>query len=159
MASSRDETTTFRTPGGAPASSTISASARADSGVRADGRSTTVQPAASAAATPRAGIASGKFHGLTIRQGPTGRRVTMMRAEPLGSSQMEPCTRTASSADHSRYSAANDTSSRDSASGLPISSVISIARRSASRSSASAARRSTRARSRGAAAAQPAWAS
>ena len=72
VASSSDETTTFRTPGGAPAPSTISASARADSGVRADGRSTTVQPAASAAATPRAGIASGKFHGLTIRQGPRG---------------------------------------------------------------------------------------
>jgi hypothetical protein len=159
VASSSDETTTFRTPGGAPASSTIPASARADSGVRADGRKTTVQPAASGAATPRAGIASGKFHGLTIRHGPTGRRVTMTRAEPFGSSQMEPWTRTASSADHSRYSAAKDTSTRDSASGFPISRVISMARRPASRSSASAARRSTRARSRGAAAAQAAWAS
>ena len=80
-----------------------------------------MQPAASAGATPRAGIASGKFHGETIRQGPTGRLVTTNSQSPSGWASRRPEIRTASSAFHSRYSAAKVTSSRASVRGLPDS--------------------------------------
>ena len=144
------ETTTFSTPAGSPSDWRIPAKASALSGASDEGRNTTLQPAANAAATPRAGTASGKFHGVITRHGPTGRRMTTIRLAPSGDCCTEPAIRTASSAHHSRYSAANMTSSCDSARGLPISSVISIARRSLARTIASADRRSTRARSRGA---------
>ena len=64
--------TTFSTPGGSPASCATRASASAESGVSMDGRSTTVQPAASAGASLRAGMAAGKFHGDSSAHGPTG---------------------------------------------------------------------------------------
>ena len=43
-----------------------------------------VQPAASAGAILRAPMASGKFHGVIARQGPTGWWWTTMRALPAG---------------------------------------------------------------------------
>jgi hypothetical protein len=60
------------------------ANASAVSGVWAAGFSTTVQPAASAGATFRVAIASGKFHGVMSRHGPTGCRDTRMRLSPVG---------------------------------------------------------------------------
>ena len=146
------------TPAGSPASARIPPSASAESGVRHEGRRITVQPAASAAPTPRAGTASGKFQGVTIRHGPTGRLRTITRVEPSGASEQVPETRTASSAHHSRYSAAKETSSRASARGLPISSVRTSESHSDWRSSSSAARRRIRARSRAGDAAQEACA-
>ena len=92
----------FRAPGGRPASTMIRPSARAESGVSDEGRSTTAHPAASAGPTPRAGTASGKFHGLMIRQGPTGDRTTRWRLRPSGDELVRPSIRTASSANHSR---------------------------------------------------------
>src|SRR5262245_31674793 len=58
----------------------------------------------------------------TMRHGPPA-EITRWRQPPSGAGACRPPTRTASSAYHSRYSAANSTSARDSASGLPISSV------------------------------------
>jgi hypothetical protein len=62
----------FSTPFGSPASRLISAKRRAVSGVYSAGFSTTVFPAASAGATFQASISSGKFHGITCPQTPSG---------------------------------------------------------------------------------------
>src|SRR6185436_11286168 len=56
--------TTENTPGGTPASSASAAIASAQSGVCSAGFSTIVQPAASAGADLRVGIAAGKFQGV-----------------------------------------------------------------------------------------------
>jgi len=45
---------------------------------------TTVHPAASAGAILRVAIASGKFHGVMKKHGPTGRWLTIMRPVPSG---------------------------------------------------------------------------
>jgi hypothetical protein len=76
--------TTFRTPGGNPASVISSASFSIDSGVCAAGLITIVQPAATAGPILRAPIAAGKFHGVISRHGPTGCRITTTRPLPLG---------------------------------------------------------------------------
>src|SRR5699024_12642598 len=49
-----------------------------------------VQPAASAGASLRVIIASGKFHGVTARTGPTGLRWVMMRLPPSGDTRYSP---------------------------------------------------------------------
>ena len=90
VAPSWEETITFRTPAGRPAPSRTAARARAERGVSAEARRMAVQPAARAAATPRAGTARGKFQGVTTRQGPTGRRRVTTRAEPSGASLLVP---------------------------------------------------------------------
>ena len=64
--------TMLTTPSGRPASRQISAKASAVSGVYSAGFSTTVLPAASAGAIFQASISSGKFHGMTWPQTPTG---------------------------------------------------------------------------------------
>jgi hypothetical protein len=64
--------TTLKTPRGIPTSSASCASAIAESGVSIEGRKTTVQPATSAGATLRAGIAAGKFQGVSAPTTPTG---------------------------------------------------------------------------------------
>ncbi len=106
MAAGSLQATTVRQPSGRLASVSASARATADSGAASLARRTTVQPAASAGPTPRAGIARGKFQGEMIRQGPTGRRRTTNWQPPSGWPSMRPEIRTASSALHSRYSAA-----------------------------------------------------
>jgi hypothetical protein len=58
--------------GGSPACCASTASASAVSGVCSAGLTTTVQPAASAGATLRVIIASGKFHGVIAAQTPIG---------------------------------------------------------------------------------------
>ena len=76
--------TTLRTPAGRPASIMTAANSWEVSGVSLAGLSTMVQPAATAGAILRVAIASGKFHGVISRQGPTGFLVTMMRDLPSG---------------------------------------------------------------------------
>ena len=76
--------TTFSTPGGRPAFARISASASIDSGVCFAGLTTIVQPAATAGPILRVPIASGKFHGVIRRQGPTGCFIVSSRPWPFG---------------------------------------------------------------------------
>ena len=64
--------TMFSTPFGNPASRLSSANNSAVSGVYSAGFSTMVLPAASAGATFHASISSGKFHGITAPQTPSG---------------------------------------------------------------------------------------
>ena len=74
-----------RVPGNlAVASVGSSAVFGAMSGVSVAGLMTTVQPAASAGAIFRVAIASGKFHGVMKKHGPTGRCVTIIRPVPSG---------------------------------------------------------------------------
>ncbi|GAC1368027.1 MAG: hypothetical protein NVSMB43_00930 [Pseudarthrobacter sp.] len=79
-----DEETTFRTPAGRPASSMVWAKYWAVSGVSLAGLRTMVQPAAMAGATLRVAIASGKFHGVMSRHGPTGLCWTRILFLPSG---------------------------------------------------------------------------
>jgi hypothetical protein len=125
-----DAVTTLSTPGGRPCSANRAAIRFIDSGVSCAGFTIMVQPAAIAGAILRAPIASGKFHGVTSRQGPTGCLSVSRRPEPLGSLDHRPLMRTASSANQRKNSAAYFTSAAASASGLPISSVTSSARSS-----------------------------
>jgi hypothetical protein len=99
-------TTTLSTPGGTPARSASCASAIADRGVSSAGRSTMVQPAASAGATFRAGIAAGKFQGVSSAHGPTAPPSVSMRRSARDAASTSPCGRLPSSAYHSKKSAA-----------------------------------------------------
>ena len=63
---------TLNTPEGMPARLANSANASAVSGVCSAGLTIAVQPAASAGATLRVIMASGKFHGVIAAQTPTG---------------------------------------------------------------------------------------
>jgi len=65
--------TTFTTPGGSSASSTIRARRSAVSGVVSAGLRTTVLPHASAGAIFHAAMRSGKFHGMICPATPSGR--------------------------------------------------------------------------------------
>ena len=76
--------TTFSTPPGSPASSRICASASIESGVCFAGLTTIVQPAATAGPILRVPIASGKFHGVISRHGPTGCFIVRSRPAPFG---------------------------------------------------------------------------
>ncbi len=79
--------TMLSTPSGSPASVRMSASASIDSGVSEAGFITIVQPAATAGPILRVPIASGKFHGVIIRQGPTGCFVVTRRVAPFGATE------------------------------------------------------------------------
>ena len=61
----------------------MSASASIDSGVSLAGLTTIVQPAATAGPILRVPIASGKFQGVIIRQGPTGCFIVSTRPAPF----------------------------------------------------------------------------
>src|SRR5215212_6513566 len=74
-----DVVITLTTPGGRPASAKILTKYRVVKGVSSGGLITTVQPAASAGAVLRVAIASGKFHGVIRKQGPTGCCETIIR--------------------------------------------------------------------------------
>ena len=97
--------TRLSTPTGRPASCSTDANRAAVSGVRSAGFRIAVQPAASAAPTLRAAIASGKFQGVMSRLGPTGCLVTSTRDRPSGDGAYRPYVRTASSENHRRNSA------------------------------------------------------
>ena len=74
---------TLSTPPGSPASSRICASASIDSGVCLAGLMTVVQPAAICGPILRVPIASGKFHGVMKRHGPTGWCIVRTRKPPF----------------------------------------------------------------------------
>ena len=76
--------TTLTTPSGTPAWRSSSTKYSEVRGVRRAGFNTTVQPAASAGPILRVPIASGKFHGVMRKHGPTGRRETRNRRVPSG---------------------------------------------------------------------------
>ncbi|MNI29908.1 hypothetical protein D3C73_837350 [compost metagenome] len=109
----------------------------------------TLQPAARAAASLRAGVIAGKFQGVNAATGPIACRLTSCCTPGRLAGTTRPSIRLASSANHSKYSAARNTSSRLSAKGLPSSSVISVAMCSARSRINSAPRLRTRARSLG----------
>jgi hypothetical protein len=106
MSDERRDGMTFTTPFGTPASSKICAMARAVSGVSFAGLRIMVQPAASAGPILRVAMAAGKFHGVTKSDTPMGWRSTMMRFAPPGAVEISPMTRTASSENQRRNSAA-----------------------------------------------------
>ncbi|KAH3678653.1 hypothetical protein OGATHE_000203 [Ogataea polymorpha] len=82
--------TKFTTPSGTPASTPSTAIAIADIGVSAAGLITEVQPAARAAPSLRVIMASGKFHGVMIPTGPTGRHCVYMRFEGVAEGIVSP---------------------------------------------------------------------
>ena len=78
------EDTTFSTPAGIPASIMSLAKNCEVRGVRRAGLRIMVQPAATAGATLRVAMASGKFHGVISRHGPTGLWDTNILRLPSG---------------------------------------------------------------------------
>ena len=75
------------------------------SGVSSAGLTITVQPAARAGPILRVPMASGKFHGVIARHGPTGSLVTRISPVPAGAVAVRPPIRTASSENQRRNSA------------------------------------------------------
>ena len=75
------------------------------SGVCDAGFMTIVQPAAMAGPILRVPIASGKFQGVIIKQGPTGCFIVSSRVAPLGATCQRPAIRTDSSANQRKNSA------------------------------------------------------
>jgi len=98
--------TTFSTPGGSPAPASSSVSRSMDSGVSFAGLTIIVQPAATAGPILRVPMASGKFHGVISRQGPTGCCMVSNRSVLDGLRAHRPSIRTASSANQRKKSAA-----------------------------------------------------
>jgi hypothetical protein len=88
---------TLSTPPGSPTSSRIWASMSIDSGVCLAGLTTIVQPAAIAGPILRVPIASGKFHGVMNRHGPTGCWRVSTRPLPVSLTVKRPLILTASS--------------------------------------------------------------
>ena len=127
---SREAVTRLMVPAGKPASSASATSAAAVSGVSSAGFATTVQPAASAGASLRAIMASGKFQGVIAATTPTGSFTASSFLPRTGSGITSPCVRVASSANHSTYEAPYSTSPRASARGLPCSVEMMRARSS-----------------------------
>ena len=75
------------------------------SGVSPAGLTTMVQPAAMAGPILRVPMASGKFHGVIIRHGPTGCLSVRSRVAPFGAVEYRPAMRTASSENQRKNSA------------------------------------------------------
>jgi hypothetical protein len=101
------------------------------SGVYSDGRMTTVQPAARAAAAARATLYAGKFHAVMMPTTPIGCFRTVNRLVLMREGTTRPYARLPSSAYHSNKSADTIHSPRACASGLPLSSTVVRARSSA----------------------------
>ena len=72
------------TPAGSPASTSRRTKNIVVSGVSSAGLMTAVHPAARAGAILRVAMASGKFHGVIRKQGPTGCCDTIIRPVPSG---------------------------------------------------------------------------
>jgi hypothetical protein len=122
--------TRLTTPGGTPASSSTFTKFRADNGVRVAGFSTTVFPQIRAGRIFHDGIAIGKFHGVMMPQTPMGWRMDIANLSRISDGAVWPCWRRPSPAMKNVMSMASWTSPRASSSTLPISRVISRARRS-----------------------------
>src|SRR6266446_5956651 len=116
--------------GGSPASSRISVSRSADSGVSVAGLSTTAFPPARAGPTLWQTRLSGKLNGLIATTTPHGTRiVTPNLPRPCAApsrATVSPCTRLASSADSIIVSTARRASARPSARIFPSSFEISV---------------------------------
>ena len=97
---------TLTTPLGTPTSSRILTKYSVVSGVSVAGLITTVFPAARAGPILRVAMASGKFHGVIRKHGPTGRYETMFRPVFSGLMLYRPVMRTASSENQRRNSEA-----------------------------------------------------
>ena len=84
--SAPDPVTRLSTPGGTPASTRISASSTADPEAAVAGFQTTGLPQARAGASFQAGIASGKFQGVSAQTTPTGSAIvsTIVSSAALG---------------------------------------------------------------------------
>ena len=127
---------------GTPASSSICANFRHDSGVSLAGLQTTEFPAASAGPTLWHTRFSGKLNGVIANTTPHGTRSVNPKRLPVPGAPSSGTTsepsRLASSAGPMIVSTARDTSTRDSARILPSSSVI-VRARSSARSSISRA--------------------
>ena len=97
--------TTLTTPAGTPASSSRPARASIVNGVSWAGLTTVVHPAAMAGPILRVPMASGKFHGVMAKTGPTGCFIVTKRVAAFGATAYRPWTRTASSANQRKNSA------------------------------------------------------
>src|SRR5699024_2026797 len=82
--------TRLRRPAGNPAASMVWAKYCVVNGGSLAASRAMVQPAAIAGATLRVAIASGKFHGVINRQGPTGLRRVIMFRVPSGAGKERP---------------------------------------------------------------------
>lgn len=122
--------TTLTTPAGTPARWASSASARDVKGVSPGALHTTVHPAARAGPILRVIMAAGKFHGVIRPHTPTASFTVHTRLPATVAGMVSPYARGASSENHSRKLAAYVTSPRASASGLPFSHVINVAKSS-----------------------------
>ena len=89
-----------------PARSASAATASADSGVLGDGRTTAVQPAASAGASLRVTMAELKFQGVSSAATPTGCFSASMRRSAACGGMMSPYARLPSSANQVKKDAA-----------------------------------------------------
>ena len=97
------------------------------SGVSSAGFTTCEQPAASAGASLRAIIASGKFHGVIATVAPMGSRKTSTRRSATRDAGSSPAATSAAAAAFSKKLAAYSTSPRLSTIGFPLSLVKSAA--------------------------------
>ncbi len=136
---------TVSTPSGRAAERT-DPSSRVASGVKGEGLSTTVLPAASAGANFAEASWSGKFHGTMAATGPSDRqRISLCTARPSAMVRVSGT----DAANHRRRAAVRAISAYDSARGLPCSRVSRGASRSAAASTASAEASSAAARAAG----------
>ncbi len=117
--------TRFRTPGGRPARCTMSTIIHGEAGTSSAGLKTTQLPKASAGAIFQAGMASGKFHGVTAATTPTGSRVTSISMPGRTESSRSPDWRSASPAKYLKMAPARPASPMPSAIGLPCSRASS----------------------------------
>ena len=156
-ASELGQGTTLTDPAGAPASTKISPSDSAESGVFEAGRTTQGHPAAKAGASLCATSRRGALYGVIASTVPTGnRRVQAMRPSPFGQPSMgtiSPVRRRASSPAARRTSTHLLTSRRVSQIAFPVSRVICVASSSPRPRTSSAERPRISARSWGGSAA------
>ena len=131
-AAARPPESRFRRPAGKPDSRARASTRRARRVPAGEGFQTTALPSASAGAIFPIGIATGLFHGVIAATTPSATRRQPEGVPPASSDAGAP----------RRISAARRTSARPSATGFPTSVASSCANASASRSSASAKRRS-----------------
>lgn len=147
---------TWKRCSGIPASRASSARRSAVSGVVSAGLRMTALPAASAGARPHAAIGMGKFHGAITPMTPRGsRKVTSM---PPATGIWRPESLSTPPAANSSRSRTLPASQRALPTVCPASRTSSWASSSMCPSTTAAKRRSSLARSAGAAAAQPRWA-
>ena len=132
----------------------ISASSAPVAGVRSLGLVTTVLPVTSAAPISPQATATGSFHGVIAATTPRGSN-TITSSAPCWPASDRPRCACPNCAYCRRVSTPASTPARASASGRPISRVVSRASSSARAATASAARATAAARSTGAVRAQP----